>query len=208
MRIPCLCTSSTAVSDLCDLAAPDAWCSSFDTGALFRSPSKTAEPTPLSDLLDLIDVAASPPPAPAPAPAPTAPNDQVPPHAQHGDAGVARPGQMASSLLDLARLALSPLGGSGGGRGAGTSPPKARSRALSLDGLRLGLALRRLAPGVGAGEGQGFERDALAVAALGARDERWEVRVAAARAAGEAMRCWGRTATLGLLSSVQVRLRA
>lgn len=209
------------LSELCDLSPlSSSWngncrCSLFDAGALFGCPSKSTVPTPLSDLLDLVEVAASPASASAPAPAPAPPTRQVPPCTRNidsvespCDAGVAA--RQVMLLMDVARLALSPTsgGGDGGGRGAGITPPKARSRALSLDCLGLGLLLRRLARGVGAGGEGGLEQDVLAIAAVGARDGRWEVRVAAARAAGEAMRSWGRTATLDLLSSKQVCKRS
>lgn len=115
-------------------------------------------------------------------------------------------------LLDIARFVLTSPGGSGGGGSEGwkeTTPPKARSRALALDCLRLGLLL--LLPPALSGVNDKIEdvgREAFAVASVGGRDERWEVRAAAARAAGGALRAGGQGVLEELLSSQQASFRA
>ncbi|CAM9716898.1 unnamed protein product [Ectocarpus fasciculatus] len=156
--------------------------------------SASEVPKALSDLLDKIKISTSP----TASKGPTQGGEEV----NAGDAagkGSATPYQLPV-LVDIARLVLTPSGA--GGVSAGMTPPKARSRALALDCLRLGLALH-LTPSEGDG-GEGLGREALAVAAVGAKDERWEVRVAAARTAGEALsRAGGREKLVRLLSSKQ-----
>lgn len=169
-------------------------------------------PKTLSDLLDKAKALASSPALRLKlAAAPT--QQALPHHDNDGDAGNARKEgdvvrQLVVVLLDLARCVVtSNRGGGGVGMGSGTTTPKACCRALSLDCLWLGLLLLplHLAPDGGGHGGEGrFERDALAVAAVGARDERWEVRVAAARTGGAALRTGGLRALLGRLSSKQV----
>lgn len=181
----------------------------------------TGVPRTLSHLLDKAEVLASSPAPPANLAAAT--TQQASPHdGIDGDAGHARIDdvavrQLVVVLLDVARCTLTSNGGVGGsgsgggaGVGSGTTTTKARCRALSLDCLRLGLLLLLLPPPLHLSpDGEGrmgdveLAREALAVAAVGARDERWEVRVAAARAGGEALRTGGR-AMLVRLSSKQV----
>lgn len=162
-------------------------------------PTDIAVPKSLSDLLDKIKISTSP----TVSKGPTQDGEDV----NTGNAagkGSATPYQLPV-LLDIARLALM-SSGAGGAGGAGITPPKARSRALALDCLRLGLVLH-LAPSEGDGL-KDFRREALAVAAVGAKDERWEVRAAAARTAGEALRrTGGQKELVRLLSSKQVRDR-
>ncbi|CAM9703667.1 unnamed protein product [Ectocarpus sp. 8 AP-2014] len=155
----------------------------------------TAEvPKALSDLLDKIKTSTSP----TASKGPTQDGEDV-------DTGNAAGKGSATSyqlqaLLDIARLVLTPSGA--GGVRAGTTPPKARSRALALDCLSLGFVLH-LAPSE-RDRLKDFRREALAVAAVGAKDERWEVRVAAARTAGEVLRrTGGQEELVHLLSSKQ-----
>lgn len=157
-----------------------------------------AVPKALSDLLDKIKTSTSP----TASKGPTHDGEDVDTGNAAGK-GSATPYQLPA-LLDIARLVLTPSGA--GGIRAGTTPPKARSRALALDCLRLGLVLH-LAPSEG-DRLKDFRREALAVAAAGAKDERWEVRVAAARTAGEVLRrTGGHEKLIHLLSSEQVRER-
>lgn len=158
-----------------------------------------AVPKALSDLLDKIKTSTSP----TASKGPTQDGEDVDTGNAAGK-GSATPYQLPA-LLDIARLVLTPSGA--GGVRAGTTPPKARSRALALDCLSLGLVLH-LAPSEG-DRLKYFRREALAVAAVGAKDERWEVRVAAARTAGEVLRrTGGQEKLVHLLSSKQVRERA
>ena len=102
-------------------------------------------------------------------------------------------------LSDLARIALTSSGG-GDGDGGARANPKARSRALALDCLRLGLLCF---PDGDSSKAVGFS-NALDIAAVGAKDDRWNVRVAAVGVAREALRN-GEVGTLpSLLSSKQV----
>ncbi|CAM9687461.1 unnamed protein product [Ectocarpus sp. 6 AP-2014] len=153
-----------------------------------------AVPKALSDLLDKIKTSTSP----TASKGPTQDGKDVDTGNAAGK-GSATPYQLPA-LLDIARLALTPS--CAGGVRAGTTPPKARSRALALDCLSLGLVLH-LAPSEG-DRLKDFRREALAVAAVGAKDERWEVRVAAARTAGEVLRrTGGQEKLVHLLSSKQ-----
>ncbi|CAB1096772.1 unnamed protein product [Ectocarpus sp. CCAP 1310/34] len=153
----------------------------------------TAVPKALSDLLDKIKTSTNP----ITSKGPTQDGEDV----DTGDAagkGSATPYQLPA-LLNIARLVLTPSGA--GGVRAGTTPPKARSRALALDCLSLGLVLHLA---LSEEDMKYFRREALAVAAVGAKDERWEVRVAAARTAGEVLRRTGAQEKLiHLLSSEQ-----
>ncbi|CAN0538235.1 unnamed protein product, partial [Ectocarpus sp. 12 AP-2014] len=156
--------------------------------------SAEAVPKALSDLLDKIKTSTSPT-APK---GPTQDSEDVDTGNAAGK-GSPTPYQLPA-LLDIARLVLTPSGA--GGLRAGTTPPKARSRALALDCLSLGLVLH-LAPSE-EDRLKCFRREALAVAAVGAKDERWEVRVAAARTAGEVLRrTGGQEKLIHLLSSEQ-----
>lgn len=100
---------------------------------------------------------------------------------------------LLTNLCNIARCALDPPTGA-----------KARTRTLALDCLRFGVEL-------GDGGNEGFFSDVLEESAIGARDERWGVRAAAARLAGAVLRAGaGRSGSddrrlLSLLSSRNVR---
>ncbi|CAM9429003.1 unnamed protein product [Ectocarpus sp. 13 AM-2016] len=151
-------------------------------------------PKVLSDVLDKIKTSTSP----TASKGPTQESEDVDTGNAAGK-GSATPYQLPT-LLDIARVVLTPSGA--GGYRAGTTPPKARSRALALDCVSLGLVLH-LVPSE-EDRLKCFRREALAVAAVGAKDERWEVRVAAARTAGEVLkRTGGQEKLIHLLSSEQ-----
>lgn len=173
-------------------------------------PTTAALPNTLAELLHKAKLLAGPPAPPTTTASPTrkphnnSDHDVIESHDDHaGNNSTALP-----VLLEIARFVLPSHGGAGSGGGgdgwAGTTRPKARSRALALDCLRLGLLLPMLLPRPGGEDGNGsLAREAFAAASVGGRDERWEVRAAAARAAGEALRLGG----IGeLLSSQQVSL--
>lgn len=77
---------------------------------------------------------------------------------------------LLANLCDMARFVLDPSSGA-----------KARTRTLALDCLRFGVELAD-------GGNEEFVSNLLAQSAMGARDERWGVRAAAARLAGEVLR--------------------
>ena len=139
----------------------------------------------LSDLLEMAADTSSPTATAAHHP----PDDAV----EHSDDSAVQ----LRMLSEVARIALSSNGGGGGGARA---TPKSQSRALALDCLRLGLLYLP--------DGQYLEdvraSSALDIAAAGAEDERWNVRVAAVGVAREALRKAGVGALLSFLSSKQV----
>lgn len=85
-------------------------------------------------------------------------------------------------LFDLARFVLGL-----------DSAAKSRCRALALDCLRAGLAIAM-------GESEVDARDALSLAATGAKDDKWNVRAAAARVVGEVVGGGGDGSNRRLLS--------
>lgn len=154
--------------------------------ALWRTPphARTTVPPTLSNLLSKVIASSSPSTTTTPTQRP------LDTDAQQSDGGIdANDVAQLSALSDIASLVLA-------GDGA-----RARSRAYALDCLRLGLLLLG---NVGRIEG-GVRRDVFAIAAAGARDERWNVRMAAARVAGEGLRKCTEEEMLNFLSSKQVK---
>lgn len=96
-----------------------------------------------------------------------------------------------STLNNVARVAmLGDSNASGVGGATHVSAARARSRARALDGVRIGLLFLLPYPDSVSEEGKleaEAVREAVSLAAIGARDERWEARVAAARLAGECL---------------------
>lgn len=149
-----------------------------------------AVPSALSDLLDKAFRLSSQQPLT------TATASQRPDEAKTGDDVAAA---LVSALSNIARLTLATSGKDGAGFGAGRSA-RARTRALALECL--GLGVQHLFDG---NVGDGVWDDVLGVAAAGASDDRWGVRVAAAKVAGAVVKKGGGQRLLELLSSKQVR---